>query len=96
MRSNYILIIFRALYSLANLYVKKQNFTEAHKYTEVLLRINESNEDAIKLLITIINSKKSNEYTINYLETILEKQPMSFKLIEIYIDIVRRVGKYNK
>ena len=59
----------------------------------MLLRINESNEDAIQLLITIINSKKSNEYTINYLETILEKQPLSFKLIELYIDVVRRVGK---
>ncbi len=59
----------------------------------MLLRINESNEDAIQLLITIINSKKSNDYTINYLETILEKQPLSFKLIELYIDVVRRVGK---
>jgi len=73
--------------------VKKQNFNEAHKYVDMLLRINESNEDAIQLLITIINSKKSNEYTINYLETILEKQPLSFKLIELYIDVVRRVGK---
>lgn len=59
----------------------------------MLLRINESNEDAIQLLITIINSKKSNDYTLNYLDTILEKQPLSFKLIEIYIDVVRRVGK---
>ncbi len=59
----------------------------------MLLRINESNEDAIQLLISIINSKKSNDYTINYLDTILEKQPLSFKLIEIYIDVVRRVGK---
>jgi len=59
----------------------------------MLLRLNESNEDAIQLLITIINSKKSNEYTINYLETILDKQPLSFKIIEIYIDVVRRVGK---
>jgi len=59
----------------------------------MLLRINESNEDAIQLLITIINSKKSNDYTINYLDTILEKQPLSFKLIEIYIDVVRRIGK---
>jgi hypothetical protein len=59
----------------------------------MLLRINESNEDAIQLLITIINSRKSNDYTINYLESILEKQPLSFKLIEIYIDVVRRIGK---
>jgi hypothetical protein len=73
--------------------VKKHNFNEAHKYVDMLLRINESNEDAIQLLITIINSKKSNDYTINYLETILEKQPLSFKLIELYIDVVRRVGK---
>ncbi len=83
----------RALYSVANNYVKKQNFTEAHKYADILLRLNESNEENIKLLISIINSKKSNEFTINYLETILEKQPLGFKLIEIYIDIVKRVGK---
>ncbi len=60
----------------------------------MLLRLNQSNEDAIQLLITIIiNSKESNEYTINYLETTLEKQQLSFKLIEILIDVVRRVGK---
>jgi hypothetical protein len=75
--------------------LKKQNFTEAHKYADILLRLNESNEEAIKLLISIINSKKSNDFTINYLENILEKQPLSFKLIEIYIDILKRVGKYN-
>jgi tetratricopeptide (TPR) repeat protein len=85
-----------ALYLLANVYVKKNNFPEAHKFADMLLRLNENNEEAIKLLITIINSKKSNEFTIGYLENILEKKPLSFKLIEIYIDIVRRVGKLNK
>lgn len=73
--------------------MKKQNYTEAHKFADLLLRLNENNEDAIKLLITVINSKKSNDFTLNYLENILEKQPLSFKLIEIYIDIVRRIGK---
>jgi hypothetical protein len=84
------------LYAISNLFVKKQNFNEAHKYADQLLRIDENNEEAIKLLITIINSKKSNEFTLTYLENILEKQPYSFKLIEIYIDIVRRVGKIHK
>jgi hypothetical protein len=55
--------------------------------------LNESNEEAIKLLITIINAKKNNEFTITYLEGILEKQPLSFKLIDIYIDVLRRIGK---
>ncbi len=81
------------MYSLSNLNVKKQNFGEAHKYADQLLRLDENNEEAIQLLITIINSKKSNEYTITYLENILEKQPLSFKLIEIYIEVVKRVGK---
>lgn len=85
-----------ALYLLANIYVKKNNFPEAHKYADMLLRLNENNEEAIDMLITIINSKKSNEFTIGYLENILEKKPLSFKLIEIYIDIVRRVGKIDK
>jgi tetratricopeptide (TPR) repeat protein len=85
-----------AIYSLSNLFLKKNSLSEAHKYADMLLRLNESNEDAIKLLITIINSKKSNDFTITYLENILEKQPLSFKLIEIYIDIVKRVGKLNK
>lgn len=73
--------------------MKKGNLNEAHKYADNLLRLNESNEEAIKLLITIINAKKNNEFTITYLEGILEKQPLSFKLIEIYIDVLRRVGK---
>jgi hypothetical protein len=59
----------------------------------MLLRINEDNEEAIQLLISILNSKKSNDFTITYLEGILEKQSLSFKLIELYIEIVRRVGK---
>lgn len=93
---NYSNINENSLYALSNTYVKKNNYNEAHKYADQLLRLNESNEEAIKLLISIINSKKSNEFTINYLETILDKQPLSFKLIEIYIDIIRRVGKINK
>lgn len=81
------------MYAISNIYVKKGNLNEAHKYADSLLRLNESNEESIELLITIINAKKNNDFTINYLENILEKQPLSFKLIEIYIDILRRVGK---
>jgi tetratricopeptide (TPR) repeat protein len=86
----------KSLFALSNVYVKKGNLTEAHKYADLLLRINEDNEEAIQLLISILNSKKSNEFTITYLEGILEKQSLSFKLIELYIEIVRRVGKINK
>jgi hypothetical protein len=71
--------------------LKKNNLTEAHKYADILLRLNENNEEAIKLLVSIINAKKSNEFTINYLENIIEKQPLGFKLIEIYIDIVTQL-----
>lgn len=84
---------YRALFAIANIYIKKGNYNEAQKYTDCILKIDESNEDAIQLLITIFNSKKNNEYTVNYLEEIIEKQPLSFKLIEIYIDILRRMGR---
>jgi hypothetical protein len=78
---------------VANIYVRKGNLNEAQKWADGLLKINESNEEAIQLLVTIINAKKNNDFTISYLEGILEKQPLSFRLIEIYIDILRRIGK---
>jgi hypothetical protein len=58
----------------------------------MLLRINEDNEEAIQLLISILNSKKSEDIT-THLEKILEKQSFSFKLIELYIETARRAGK---
>jgi hypothetical protein len=67
--------------------------SEANKHANSLLRLDDNNEEAIKLLISIFNLKKSHDYTISYLEGILEKQPLSFKLIEIYIETMRRVGK---
>ena len=72
------------------MYIKKQNLNDAHKYADMLLVLNESNEEYIKLLISILNIKKSS--AANYLEKILEKKPLSFKLIEIYIEILKANG----
>ena len=83
----------RSLYNLSNLYVKKGNLSEANKYADILIRLNDNNEEAIKLLISILNLKNSNEFSVSYLERILEKQQLSFKLIEIYIEIMMRIGK---
>lgn len=79
--------------ALTNYHMKRQNLNEAHKFADMLIRFNENHEEGIRLLVTILNFKKSNDFTINYLEGILDKQPTSFKLIEIYLDVVRRVGK---
>ena len=79
--------------NLSNVYLKKQNISEAQKYADLLLRINESSDEGIKLLISILNLKKSNDFTINYFENLLEKQPLSFKIIEVFLEVLRRFGK---
>ena len=81
-----------ALYSLSNLYMKKANYNEAQRYIDMLLHEDESNEDALALLISVLNAKKSNESSITYLETTIAKQPNAYHLIELYIEILRRSG----
>lgn len=72
--------------------MKKQNFAEAHKFADMLIRVNEDNEEGITLLISVMNFKNSLDFTINYLEETIEKQPLGFRLIELYIEVARRQG----
>lgn len=81
-----------ALYALSILYMKKANYNEAQRYIDLLLREDESNEDALALLISVLNAKKSNESSITYLEDTISKQPNAYHLIELYIEILRRSG----
>ena len=72
--------------------MKKANYNEAQRYIDMLLHEDESNEDALALLISVLNAKKSNESSITYLETTIAKQPNAYHLIELYIEILRRSG----
>lgn len=73
-----------------------QKLNEAQKHADMLIRLNENSEDNIKLLITVISNRLSNEAASTYLEEIVLKQLTSFKLIEVYIELIRRTGKIYK
>lgn len=85
-----------ALTNIIKVNIKQQKLNEAQKYADMLIRLNENNEENIKLLITVISNKLNNEAASQYLEDIILKQLTCFKLIEIYIDLIRRTGKIFK
>ena len=44
------------------------------------------------LLVTVLNAKKDNESALDYLVGMIQKQPNSYHLIELYISILLRSG----
>lgn len=80
---------------IKNLLAQKK-LDEAQKYADMLIRLNENNEENLKLLVTVISNRKNNDEACIYLEEIINKQITSFKLIEIYIELIRRTGKISK
>lgn len=86
----------KALTALINLFIKNNKLNDAQKYADILIRINENSEENIKLLITVISNRLSNEDASNYLEKLVVKELSSFKLLEVYIELVRRTGKIYK
>lgn len=86
----------KALKKIINVELQLKKLAEASKYAEMLIRLNENSEDNISLLVTVISNKKNNEAACQYLEEIINKQHTSFKLIEVYIELIRRVGRINK
>ena len=82
----------QALYAVSELHMRKGNYNEAQRYIDMLLKEDESNDDALALLISVLNAKKSNESSIKYLESTIQKQSNAYHLIELYIEILRRSG----
>lgn len=85
-----------ALSALVNICLKLQKLNDAQKHADMLIRLNENSEENIGLLITVISNRKKNEEASQYLEQIILKQLTSFKLVEVYIELVRRTGKIYK
>ena len=85
----------KALKALINTALHLKKLDVAQKHADMLIRLNENSEENISLLVTVISNRKSNEAASAYLEEIINKET-SFKLVEVYIELVRRTGKINK
>lgn len=86
----------KALKKLIEVYLLSKKLNDAQKYADMLIRLNENSEENIKILVTVISNRKNNEAASIYLEEIITKKQNSFKLIEVYIELVRRIGKISK
>ena len=72
--------------------MNRGKYTEAQNYINLLLKEDESNEEALALLVSVLNAKKDNESALDYLVGMIQKQPNSYHLIELYISILLRSG----
>jgi len=84
-----------SLMSLSNLLMKRNSFNEAQQYIDLLLHEDESNDDALALLVSVLNAKKNNEAAIQYLEDTIKREPNSYHLIELYIHLLFRSGNLS-
>ena len=75
--------------------MKKNSFNEASHYIDLLLHEDESNDDALALLVSVLNAKKNNESALEYLEQKIKKEPNSYHLIDLYITILLRSGSLS-
>ena len=82
----------QALLGLSYTLMNRGKYTEAQNYINLLLKEDESNEEALALLVSVLNAKKDNESALDYLVGMRQKQPNSYHLIELYISILLRSG----
>lgn len=82
----------QALLGLSYTLMNRGKYTEAQNYINLLLKEDESNEEALALLVSVLNAKKDNESALDYLVGMIQKQPNSYHLIELYISILLRSG----
>ena len=82
----------QALLGLSYTLMSRGKFTEAQNYINMLLKEDESNEEALALLVSVLNAKKDNESALDYLVGMIQRQPNSYHLIELYISILLRSG----
>ena len=82
----------QALYAISNLLMKKGIYGEAQSYIDLLLHEDESNDDALALLVSVLNAQINKENALAYLENTIKRQPNSYHLIELYISILQRSG----
>ena len=81
-----------ALLGLSYVSMARGKFSEAQNYVNMLLKEDESNEEALALLVSVLNAKKDNESALDYLVGMIQRQPNSYHLIELYISILLRSG----
>ena len=74
----------QALLGLSYTLMNRGKYTEAQNYINLLLKEDESNEEALALLVSVLNAKKDNESALDYLVGMIQKQPNSYHLIELY------------
>ena len=82
----------QALYAISNLLMKKGIYGEAQSYIDLLLHEDESNDDALALLVSVLNAQINKENALTYLENTIKREPNSYHLIELYISILQRSG----
>ena len=82
----------QALLGLSYALMSSGKFSEAQNYINILLKEDESNEEGLALLVSVLNAKKDNESALDYLKDMIQKQPNSYHLIELYISILLRSG----
>ena len=82
----------QALLGLSYILMNRGKYSEAQNYINLLLKEDESNEEALALLVSVLNAKKDNESALDYLVGMIQKQPNSYHLIELYISILLRSG----
>ena len=82
----------QALYAISNLLMKKGIYAEAQSYIDLLLHEDESNDDALALLVSILNGQVNKENALKYLEDTIKREANSYHLIELYISILQRSG----
>ena len=82
----------QALLGLSYTLMARGKFNDAQNYINMLLKEDESNEEALALLVSVLNAKKDNESALDYLVGMIQRQPNSYHLIELYISILLRSG----
>ena len=88
----FLIFYIQALLGLSYTLMARGKFNDAQNYINMLLKEDESNEEALALLVSVLNAKKDNESALDYLVGMIQRQPNSYHLIELYISILLRSG----
>ena len=78
----------QALLGLSYILTNRGKFGDEQKYINMLLKEDEFNEEGLALLVSVLNAKKENESALDYLVGMIQRQPNSYHLIELYISIL--------
>ena len=73
----------QSLLGLSYALMSRGKYSEAQNYINILLKEDESNEEALALLVSVLNAKKDNESALDYLKDMIQRQPNSYHLIEL-------------